>query len=79
MHRNQGPVYRDRVQTLIEDIRILLSSDPMEDGCSNNINYDRDLIRRLEIVDTIECLGIDRYFQLEIKSAMDYVYRFSIS
>ena len=39
-----------------------------------------DLIKRVEIVDTLECLGIDRHFQHEIKTAaLDYVYRLRIS
>ncbi|GLJ38270.1 hypothetical protein SUGI_0779160 [Cryptomeria japonica] len=37
--------------------------------------YDGDLIERFEMVDALQCLGIDRYFQTEIKEALDYVYR----
>ena len=44
----------------------------MDDSCNDS---DHDLIKRLEIVDTVECLGIDRHFQPEIKVALDYVYR----
>jgi hypothetical protein len=74
MHRIQAPAYRERAETLIEDIKLLLLSD-MEDSCSDS---DDDLIKRLQIVDTIECLGIDQHFQSEIKVAVDYVYRLSI-
>jgi hypothetical protein len=35
-----------------------------------------DLFHRLWIVDSVERLGIDRHFKSEIKSALDYVYRF---
>ena len=39
-----------------------------------------DLIKRVEIVDTLECLGIDRHFQHQIKTAaLDYVYRLRVS
>jgi hypothetical protein len=74
MLRNQAPAYHKRAETLIEDIKLLLLSY-MEDSCSDS---DHDLIKRLQIVDTIECLGIDRHFQPEIKVALDYVYRLSI-
>jgi hypothetical protein len=74
MRRNQATEYRERAETLTEEIKILLLSD-MEDSCSDS---DRDLIHRLQIVDTIECLGIDRHFHPEIKVALDYVYRLSI-
>nr|ACN40827.1 unknown [Picea sitchensis] len=67
----EAPAYRQRVETLIEDIKRLLLIE-MEDSCSDS---DDDLIKRLQIVDTIECLGIDRHFQPEIKVAVDYVYR----
>lgn len=35
---------------------------------------DADLIERLEMVDALQCLGIDRHFEAEIKGALDYVY-----
>jgi len=67
-----APVYHERSTTLIGEIKLLLSSE-MKDICKED--SDRDLIKRLQIVDTIECLGIDRHFQPEIKVALDYVYR----
>ena len=67
----QAPAYRERDETLIEHIKHLFLSD-MKDICS-----DDDLIKRLQMVDTIECMGIDRHFQPEIQVAMDYVYRLS--
>nr|ABV44452.1 caryophyllene/humulene synthase [Pinus sylvestris] len=64
-----APAYYERVGKLIEEIKHLLLSE-MEDS-----NY--DFIKRLRIVDTFECLGIDRHFQHEIKTvALDYVYRY---
>ncbi|XP_057830564.1 bifunctional levopimaradiene synthase, chloroplastic isoform X2 [Cryptomeria japonica] len=38
--------------------------------------YPSDLHERLLAVDTVERLGIGRYFKEEIKHALDYVYRF---
>nr|AEK75338.1 labda-7,13E-dien-15-ol producing bifunctional diterpene synthase [Selaginella moellendorffii] len=38
--------------------------------------YAIDLFERLWIVDTLERLGIDRYFQPEIKNILDYVYKY---
>lgn len=64
-----APAYYERVGKLIEEIKHLLLSE-MEDS-----NY--DFIKRLQIVDTLECLGIDRHFQHEIKTAaLDHVYRY---
>lgn len=63
-----APAYHERVERLIEEIKHLLLSE-MED---TNL----DLIKRLQTVDTLECFGIDRHFQHEIKTAaLDYVYR----
>jgi hypothetical protein len=62
-----APAYYERVANLIEEMKHLLLSE-MEDS-------NRDLIKRLQIVDTLECLGIDRHFEHEIKTAaLDYVY-----
>ncbi|KAH9321015.1 hypothetical protein KI387_015654, partial [Taxus chinensis] len=38
--------------------------------------YSVDLHERLFVIDTLQNLGIDRYFKKEIKHALDYVYRF---
>ena len=73
MHCNQAPAYHEQAETLAEEIKRIIFSDMEE------THYDSDdLIKRLETVDTIECLGIDRHFQPEIKAAMDYVDRLSI-
>ncbi|GLJ33855.1 hypothetical protein SUGI_0680490 [Cryptomeria japonica] len=37
--------------------------------------YPSDLHERLVVIDTVEHLGIGRYFKKEIKHALDYVYR----
>nr|AOG18228.1 copalyl pyrophosphate synthase-like protein [Taiwania cryptomerioides] len=39
-------------------------------------HYPLDLFERLWVVDTVERLGIDRYFQKEIKETLDYVYMY---
>eukprot|EP00253_Pinus_taeda_P013031 PITA_13031 len=67
-----APTYRERGETLVEDIKHRFLND-MKDSCSDAAD---DLIRRLQMVDIIECLGIDRHFQPEIKEAIDYVYRY---
>nr|AOG18234.1 diterpene synthase [Taiwania cryptomerioides] len=38
--------------------------------------YPVDICERLRAVDNVERLGIDRYFQTEIKQALDYVFRY---
>ncbi|GLJ38258.1 hypothetical protein SUGI_0778860 [Cryptomeria japonica] len=58
---------RERVETLVKQVKILLKE--MQTG------FDGDLIQRLEMVDALQCLGIDRYFQDEIKAVLDFVYR----
>nr|AAK83561.1 delta-selinene synthase [Abies grandis] len=63
-----APAYYEILQKLIQEIKHLLSIE-MEDS-------DHDLIKRLQIVDSLECLGIDRHFEHEIETtALDYVYR----
>ncbi|GLJ38213.1 hypothetical protein SUGI_0777900, partial [Cryptomeria japonica] len=59
--------YQERAETLVNQVKIMLKE--MQTG------FDGDLIQHLEMVDALQCLGIDRYFQDEIKEALDYVYR----
>ncbi|XP_057824222.2 gamma-humulene synthase-like isoform X1 [Cryptomeria japonica] len=61
-----GSEYRERVETLVKEVKMFLKE--MQTG------LDGDLIERLEMVDALQCLGIDPYFQAEIKEALDYVY-----
>lgn len=63
-----APAYRERAERLIEELKHLLSGY-LDDGCNG------DLIKRIEIVDTVQCLGIDRHFQHERSGALDYLYR----
>ncbi|GLJ38272.1 hypothetical protein SUGI_0779180 [Cryptomeria japonica] len=63
----EGSEYRESVETLVNEVKILLKE--MQTG------FDGDLIERFEMVDALQCFGIDRYFQTEIKEALDYVYR----
>nr|QGN65615.1 terpene synthase 9 [Taiwania cryptomerioides] len=58
--------YRERAETLVKDVKILLRE--MQTGGV-------DLIERLEMVDALQCLGIDRYFDAEIKATLDCAYR----
>ncbi|GLJ38226.1 hypothetical protein SUGI_0778180 [Cryptomeria japonica] len=62
-----GSEYRERAETLVKEVKILLKE--MQSGVDGS-----DLIDRLEMVDALQCLGIDRFFQDEIKAALDYVY-----
>lgn len=61
------PEYRERADELMREIQQSFFSG-MEDS------HD-DLIKRLQIVESLECLGIDRHFQHEIQVALDFVYR----
>ncbi|GLJ36179.1 hypothetical protein SUGI_0725950 [Cryptomeria japonica] len=38
--------------------------------------YPVDIEERLRAVDSIECLGLERHFETEIKQAMDYVFQY---
>lgn len=62
------PAYAEQAERLIEELKHLLLSY-MEESCND------DLIKRIQIVDTVQCLGIDRHFQHEITGALDYIYR----
>ena len=69
-YAQQAPEYSERAVELAEEIKRLFFSDI--------IGADDDLVKRLQIVDTLESLGIDRHFQHEIQIALDYVYRLAI-
>ena len=70
---DQAPAYYERHEKLIHEIKHLLLTE-MEDSSQD------DLIKRVQIVDTLQCLGIDGHFQHEIKTAaLDYVYRLRVS
>lgn len=60
--------YSKLCETLIEEVKDLLLSE-LKDG-------NDDLMKRLQMVDIFECLGIDRHFHHEIQVALDYVYRY---
>ncbi|XP_057873494.2 bifunctional levopimaradiene synthase, chloroplastic isoform X2 [Cryptomeria japonica] len=38
--------------------------------------YPVDIAERLRAVDSVECLGLERHFQKEIKQALDYVFQY---
>lgn len=65
---SQRPEYRERADELMREIQQSFFSG-MED-CHD------DLMKRLQIVESLECLGIDRHFQHEIQIALDFVYRY---
>lgn len=64
----EAPECHERCEKMIEEVKHLLLSE-MRDG-------NDDLMKRLQMVDIFECLGIDRHFHHEIQAALDYVYRY---
>ena len=73
----QEPLYRERGETLIGEVKEIFNSISVEDA-GELITPLNDLIQRLWMVDSVERLGIDRHFKDEIKSALDYVYKLVI-
>nr|AAX07264.1 terpinolene synthase [Pseudotsuga menziesii] len=64
--------YGDRAETLIGEVKEIFNSLSMT-GVVSPLN---DLLQRLLMVDNVERLGIERHFQNEIKSALQYVYSY---
>eukprot|EP00253_Pinus_taeda_P000723 PITA_00723 len=70
----EAPSYRERADKLIGEVKDMFNSMAVENGeLMSPLN---DLYQRLWMVDNVERLGIDRHFQNEINSALDYVYSF---
>nr|QHZ00913.1 terpene synthase 10 [Taiwania cryptomerioides] len=69
-----APSYSERVQTLIEEIKMDTFCDLLGDGEMNTSEY--DLLERFFIVDILQRLGIDRHFQKEIKAVLEYTYKY---
>ena len=63
----QASEYRERVDTLVKQVKILL--EEMQSG-----GGDGDLIHRIQMVDALQCLGIDRYFQAKINVSFYFIY-----
>lgn len=70
LHGNQAPECHERCEKMIEEVKHLLLSE-MRDG-------NDDLMKRLQMVDIFECLGIDRHIHHEIQAALDCVYRLNV-
>nr|QMU24002.1 TPS limonene [Pinus massoniana] len=68
------PSYLERAERLIGEVKKLFNSMSEENG--ELITPLNDLIQRLWMVDSVERLGIDRHFENEIESALDYVYSY---
>ncbi|GLJ38274.1 hypothetical protein SUGI_0779210 [Cryptomeria japonica] len=62
-----GSEYQELLETLVKEDKILIKEMETVDG---------DLMEWLEMVDALQCLGIDRYFKAEIKAVFYYVYAF---
>nr|QHZ00920.1 terpene synthase 13 [Taiwania cryptomerioides] len=66
----EAPSYGERAEKLIKDVKDMFNALPVQSSSAD------DLIQHLSMVDNVERLGIDRHFQNEIKTALDYVYRY---
>ncbi|GLJ05789.1 hypothetical protein SUGI_0025360 [Cryptomeria japonica] len=62
--------YRERADRLVGEVKDMFNAVGAADSCAENI------LKRLQMVDKVERLGIGRHFQMEIAEALDYVYRF---
>jgi len=62
----EAPSYRERADKLIGEVKEMFES----------MGPNNDLLQRLSMVESVECLGIDGHFKNEIKSALDYVYSY---
>ena len=71
---DQASYYRERADKLIGEVKDMFGSMFAEDG--EFISPNTDLLQRLLLVDNVERLGIDRHFINEIKTTLDYVYRY---
>ncbi|GLJ39003.1 hypothetical protein SUGI_0795040 [Cryptomeria japonica] len=69
----EAPSYCERVDTLIEEIKMDIFDGLVGDGEMNP--SPRDLLEKLFIFDILQRLGIDRHFQKEIKAVLDYTYK----
>lgn len=67
----QESEYRERAEALVKEVKVLLREMQSGDG-DGDIKM---LMERLEMVDALQCLGIDRYFDAEIKLILDSAYR----
>ncbi|GLJ35267.1 hypothetical protein SUGI_0709720 [Cryptomeria japonica] len=65
-----APSYQGRAEKLIKFIKDRFNALPVQSSSAD------DLFQHLSMVDNVERLGIDRHFQTEIKTALDYVYRY---
>ncbi|GLJ09965.1 hypothetical protein SUGI_0119250 [Cryptomeria japonica] len=66
----ETPSYGEHQEKLIMDIKEMFNALPLHSSSAD------DLYQRLSMVDDVERLGIDRHFQNEIKTVLDYVYRY---
>ena len=73
---NQASYYRERADKLIGEVKDMFGSMFAEDG--KFISPTIDLLQRLLLVDNVERLGIDRHFINEIKTTLDYIYRYVV-
>ncbi|KAH9306198.1 hypothetical protein KI387_010602 [Taxus chinensis] len=66
---HQATSHVEQAETLVKEIKDMFNAIPIYSSSAN------DLFQSLSMVDNLQCLGIDRHFQEEIKAVLDYVYR----
>ncbi|XP_059074596.1 sesquiterpene synthase Cad-like [Cryptomeria japonica] len=69
-----APSYMERMETLVEEIKMDLFNSLVGEGEISPSSY--DLLERFSIVDVVQRLGIDRHFEKEIKAVLDYTYKY---
>lgn len=62
-------MYAQREKVLVRDIKGDIRAALQDCNEENGLRF------RLSLVESLECLGIDRYFKEDIKEALDYVMR----
>ncbi|GLJ05738.1 hypothetical protein SUGI_0024250 [Cryptomeria japonica] len=65
-----APQYSERADKLVGEVKDMFNAVGAADSCAQNI------LKRLQMVDKVERLGIGRHFEMEIAETLDYVYRF---
>ncbi|GLJ51087.1 hypothetical protein SUGI_1087560 [Cryptomeria japonica] len=66
--------YVERVETLVKEIKLEAFNSLVGEGEVSPSSY--ELLERFSIVDVVQRLGIDRYFEKEIKVILDYTYKY---
>nr|I1ZHA5.1 RecName: Full=Sesquiterpene synthase Cad; AltName: Full=Beta-cadinene synthase; Short=Cf-Cad [Chamaecyparis formosensis]AFJ23663.1 beta-cadinene synthase [Chamaecyparis formosensis] len=71
-----APSYCERINILIEEIKMDIFDGLVGDGEKNMNPSAYDLLERFFVVDILQSLGIERHFKKEIKAVLDYTYKY---